>query len=74
MGIVVMHFLLVLPSLVPLVTSPDPCLRHGALRALSEICSALNEVAKDEATSFSQYVGSEVICTLLAITSRVSRI
>ncbi len=62
----------VLPGLLPLVTDPDPCLRHGALHAVSEVCGALASLARADALSFTQYVSKDITQALLQIVPRVS--
>lgn len=64
-------FLSVLPALLPLVTDPDPCQRHGALHAVSEVCVALAALANAETTPFTQYVGKEITEALLEVVPRV---
>ena len=63
---------LVLPHLLPLVTSPDRCLRHGAVHAVAEIIHALCEVAIATDQTISQYLGEDTITALLQVAPRVS--
>lgn len=69
------HLCSVLPKLLPLVTNPDPCLRHGALHAVSEVCAALASMDTPPGTdrlSFTQYVGREITDSLLQVVPGVS--
>ena len=62
----------VLPSLLPLVTTSDPSLRHGALYAIAELAHGLFEHAQSVGQSLMQLVGEETITELIHIVPRVS--
>lgn len=64
--------LVVLPVLLPLVTSPDVCLRHGALVAVSEVCHALYELAVAGGQFFNRYIGADISKALCQVVPRVS--
>ena len=57
--------------MVPLVTSSDFSLRHGALLAVGEISSALCDAAAAEGLSFGEYVGESMVRSLLEVAPRV---
>ncbi|XP_064407047.1 tubulin-specific chaperone D-like isoform X2 [Halichondria panicea] len=59
----------VLPSLLPLVMSPDPALQHGALRAVSELTFALYEL--DSSSTLQQTLGDDIIAQLLDIAPKL---
>ena len=61
----------VLPPLLSLVTTSDPSLRHGALRAVSELTFALYKHAQSSGTSLKEALGDETIIKLLDIAPRV---
>ena len=62
----------VLPSLLPLVTTPDPSLRHGALHAVAELTFALYEHAQEKGSSLVALLGQQTVDSLVAIAPRVS--
>lgn len=61
-----------LPSLLPLVTTPDPSLRHGALYAVAELTHGLSEHAQSTNQSLAEFLGQEIISELINIAPRVS--
>ena len=61
----------VLPSLLPLVTTPDPSLRHGALLAVAEITHALYKQAQSREVTLEGYLGAEVTLALTRLVPRV---
>lgn len=64
----------VLPSLLPLVTTSDPCLRHGALYAVAELTHALSEHAQSINQTLVEFLGQDIITELINIAPRVSYI
>ncbi len=63
---------LVLPNALPLVTSSDPCVRHGALHVVAELTHSLRLMADKNATPFSEYVGPSTTSQLLQMAPKVS--
>jgi len=61
----------VLPSLLPLVTTPDPSLRHGALHAAAEVTHALYKQAQSSNTTLDKYLGTDVTSALAEVVPRV---
>lgn len=61
----------VLPSLLPLVTSFDLCLRHGSLHGVAEVSRALCSLGTVQGQSFAEYVGKDVVQALLQVAPRV---
>ena len=61
-----------LPSLLPLVTTSDPCLRHGALYAVAELTHALSEHAQSINQNLVEFLGQDIIIELINIAPRVS--
>lgn len=61
----------VLPSLLPLVTTPDPSLRHGALHAVAELTHALYTQAQSSNTTLDKYLRTDVTSALAEVVPRV---
>ena len=61
----------VLPSLLPLVTTPDPSLRHGALLATAELSHALYLQAKGASSALGEYLGQRTTEGLVGLVPRV---
>ncbi len=62
----------VLPSLLPLVTNPDPSIRHGALHAVAEVTHALSKLAVSQGNTLTGYLGEETVQALRDLVPRVS--
>lgn len=53
------------------MTSFDLCLRHGSLHGVAEVSRALCSLATVQGHSFAEYVGKDVVQTLLQVAPRV---
>lgn len=63
----------VLPSLLPLVTTPDPSLRHGALLATAELSHALYLQAKAASSTLEEYLGQGMTEALVGLVPRLQQ-
>ena len=62
-----------LPSLLPLVTTSDPSLRHGALYAVAELTHALSEHAQSVGQSLLEFLGQDIVSELVKVAHRVRK-
>jgi len=58
--------------MLPVVTSSDPCVRHGALHVLAQLARAFRSMAAKQKASFLEYVGRDITKQLLEVAPRVS--
>lgn len=56
---------------MPLVTTPDPSLRHGALLAVAEITHALYKETQSREVTLEKYLGAKIISALTQVVPRV---